>query len=302
MKRGPGTFYRRLKSLEYLATRDRRAAMTFLNARDLPKIPLAKRVWLLRRFVAVTNAVRGYHTLAEILTIARAILERPRPVVLEAGCGYGASTAKLSLATRLAAHRLQDTRWTEQRHQGVHDSGRGLPSAGFLRSAAGRHRPDRGAASPQETRRLLRVGGTGRTDPHRISQRQLGPDLFERVRTLAIRASKDEPVAPRWRRWGFHPHRHRRGRRRLDASLAADVHRTYPACRGPPLRGFQPRSGERRAGNGRERSHHGRAFPPAYGFAPRYSEHTTSVLGEAGVSASELRALEADGIIPESRP
>jgi O-methyltransferase len=39
-----------------------------------------------------------------MLRIARAILDRSgrRPVVLEAGCGYGASTAKLSLAVRLA--------------------------------------------------------------------------------------------------------------------------------------------------------------------------------------------------------
>jgi O-methyltransferase len=103
LKRGPGTLYRRLKSLEYLATRDRRAAFDFAFARDLP-IPFAARLALLRSYVTVTNAVRGYHTLTEMLRIARAILERKdrRPTVLEAGCGYGASTAKLSLAVRLA--------------------------------------------------------------------------------------------------------------------------------------------------------------------------------------------------------
>lgn len=60
-----------------------------------------KRLWLLSRYVATTNAVRGYHSLTEMLSIATAILERREPVVLEAGCGYGASTAKLSLAVGL---------------------------------------------------------------------------------------------------------------------------------------------------------------------------------------------------------
>jgi O-methyltransferase len=103
LKRGPGSLYRRLKSVEYLATRDRRAVIDFALARDV-LVPLPARLALLRRYVKVTNAVRGYHTLSEMLRIARAILERKdrRPTVLEAGCGYGASTAKLSLAVRLA--------------------------------------------------------------------------------------------------------------------------------------------------------------------------------------------------------
>jgi O-methyltransferase len=103
MKRGPGTLYRRLKSLEYLATRDRRAVFDFAIAREIP-VSFPERIALLNRFVAVTNAVRGYHTLPEMLRVARAILERRgrSPAVLEAGCGYGASTAKLSLAVRLA--------------------------------------------------------------------------------------------------------------------------------------------------------------------------------------------------------
>lgn len=101
MRRGPGTLYRKLKSLEYLATRDRAAAIAFLSRR-LPGTTAAKRLRLLTRYVAITNAVRGYHTLTEMLEIAGAILAREEPVVLEAGCGYGASTAKLSLAVSCA--------------------------------------------------------------------------------------------------------------------------------------------------------------------------------------------------------
>jgi O-methyltransferase len=74
-----------------------------LLAPRLGGLSRVERFDLVRRFVSVTNAVRGYHTLTEMLDVAVAILERgPGPVVLEAGCGYGASTAKLSLAVRLA--------------------------------------------------------------------------------------------------------------------------------------------------------------------------------------------------------
>jgi len=104
VKRGPGSLYRSLKSLEYLATRDRSTALELVLAKDFPSISIGARLGLIRRFVRATNAVRGYHTLREMLRIARAILARAgtSPVVLEAGCGYGASTAKLSLAVRLA--------------------------------------------------------------------------------------------------------------------------------------------------------------------------------------------------------
>jgi O-methyltransferase len=109
--RGPGTVYRRLKSIQYLATRDRNEVLEFTFASRPGAASVAERVALLRRFVAVTNGVRGYHTLGEILTIAGVILARSDvpgrgPIVLEAGCGYGASTAKLSLAVRLASGRL----------------------------------------------------------------------------------------------------------------------------------------------------------------------------------------------------
>ncbi|HUH00591.1 MAG TPA: TylF/MycF/NovP-related O-methyltransferase [Kofleriaceae bacterium] len=99
MRRGPGSLYRRWKSLEYLATRDRRAVLGWLGRGELG---LGPRVRLLRDFVRTTNAVRGYHTLGEMLAISREILARRAPVVLEAGCGYGSSTAKLSLAVRQA--------------------------------------------------------------------------------------------------------------------------------------------------------------------------------------------------------
>jgi len=108
VKRGPGSLYRRLKSLEYLATRDRHAALELVLAKDLPSLSIGARLGLIRRFLRATNAVRGYHTLTEMLRIARAILSRAgrSPVILEAGCGYGASTAKLSLAVRLAGGSL----------------------------------------------------------------------------------------------------------------------------------------------------------------------------------------------------
>jgi O-methyltransferase len=108
LKRGPGTLYRRLTSLRNLATRDRAAVLELALAKDLSRVTIGERLWLVREFVRVTNAVRGYHTLTEMLTIARAILSRAdrNPTVLEAGCGYGASTAKLSLAVRLASGSL----------------------------------------------------------------------------------------------------------------------------------------------------------------------------------------------------
>jgi SAM-dependent methyltransferase len=113
-RRGPGTLYRRLKSLEYLATRDRSAVLRFVRAGGAGGA--LARFDLVRRFVTVTNHIRGYHTLGEMLAVADEILRRPRPRVLEAGCGHGSSTAKLSLAVRAAGGELD-----------VFDSFRGLP-------------------------------------------------------------------------------------------------------------------------------------------------------------------------------
>ena len=115
MRRGPGSLYRRWTSIRFLATRDRRDVLGFLRDREV-RLGLAGRIDLLRRFTRVTNQVRGYHTLGEMLAVSRAILAREGPVVLEAGCGHGSSTAKLSLAVRAAGGRLL-----------VLDSFRGLP-------------------------------------------------------------------------------------------------------------------------------------------------------------------------------
>lgn len=117
--RGPGSVYRKLKSLQLLATRDRRAVLDFLTARYPAPFPLRERLRYVERLVETTNAVRCYHTQAEILAVADAIFARagrPGLTVVEAGAGKGASTAKLSLATARAGGRLV-----------VFDSFRGLP-------------------------------------------------------------------------------------------------------------------------------------------------------------------------------
>jgi len=117
--RGPGSLYRRLKSLQLLATRDRRAALSFLFARYPIELTLLDRARLLRRLVQTTDAVRCYHTQVEILAVIDAIFSRAGRgalTVVEAGAGKGASTAKLSLAVARAGGRLV-----------VFDSFRGLP-------------------------------------------------------------------------------------------------------------------------------------------------------------------------------
>lgn len=118
VRRGPGSLYRRWKSLEYLATRDRAAALGFVlrGLRAGGPVGAARRIGLIGRFTAITNRTRGYHTLGEMLQVSEEILRRERPVVLEAGCGHGSSTAKLSLAARAAGGQLL-----------VFDSFRGLP-------------------------------------------------------------------------------------------------------------------------------------------------------------------------------
>ncbi len=115
MRRGPGTLYRRWKSLQFLATRDRGDVAAFLAA-DLP-MSRAGRVALLYRYTRITNAVRGYHTLGEMLAVTREVLTRPRPTVVEVGCAHGSSTAKLSLAVRAAGGSLH-----------VFDTFRGIPT------------------------------------------------------------------------------------------------------------------------------------------------------------------------------
>ncbi len=105
MKRGPGSVYRRLKSLQLLLTRDRRDIVRFVTS-DRIQLGKRERLALVRRLTRVTNAVRGYHTLGEMLAIATEILSRQAPTVVEAGVGPGGSTIKLSIVTKLARGRL----------------------------------------------------------------------------------------------------------------------------------------------------------------------------------------------------
>ena len=117
--RGPGSFYRKLKSLQLAATRDRAAILAFLAARYPMELGLADRLRFLRRLVETTNAVRCYHSQAEILAVIDAVFRlggRAGLTLVEAGSGKGASTAKLSLAAARAGGRLL-----------VFDSFRGLP-------------------------------------------------------------------------------------------------------------------------------------------------------------------------------
>jgi O-methyltransferase len=109
MSRGSGlggrTFFfsaRERRTVQYLFTRDRAALVAFLGPQRMGRATRAERLSLLCAMLAVTNNVRGYHTLGEMLAVTEAILSVDAgdtgPVVVEAGCGYGASTAKLSLA------------------------------------------------------------------------------------------------------------------------------------------------------------------------------------------------------------
>ncbi|MDR0966312.1 MAG: TylF/MycF family methyltransferase [Myxococcales bacterium] len=120
--RGPGSLYRRLKSLGLLATRDRAAALAFLFADYPDPFPLAERIELIARFVAATNAIRCYHTQAELFVVADALLRmgrRPGLTVVEAGVAKAASSAKLSLVVSRLGGTLH-----------LFDSFRGIPHNG----------------------------------------------------------------------------------------------------------------------------------------------------------------------------
>lgn len=108
VRRGLGSPYRKLKSIEYLLTRDRRALIHFLTARFPDNISTKERLQLVGRYLRITNHVRGYHTLAEMLTVTDRILRCAGrgPVVVEAGAAKGSSTAKLSLAVQRAGGEL----------------------------------------------------------------------------------------------------------------------------------------------------------------------------------------------------
>ena len=119
IRRGTGTWYRKGQSVKFLLSRDRRGVLSFLTA-DYPfDFPITRRLRLLREFLHVTHQVRGYHTLAEILTVCDGLFrmgDQENIVVVEAGSGSGSSTAKLSLATKVVGGQLH-----------VFDSFRGIP-------------------------------------------------------------------------------------------------------------------------------------------------------------------------------
>jgi O-methyltransferase len=119
IKRGTGSLYRKLASIHFLVTRDRREVLRFLRARYPFDFPLKKRIEFLTQVTRTTNAVRGYHTLEEILRVCDRIFSlagRPGLTVVECGAGSGSSTAKLSMATKIAGGRLL-----------VYDSFQGIP-------------------------------------------------------------------------------------------------------------------------------------------------------------------------------
>ncbi|MDF1562793.1 MAG: macrocin O-methyltransferase [Deltaproteobacteria bacterium] len=109
LRRGPGSLYRQGQSLRFLLTRDRREVLDFLRA-DYPlALSRRARLALLRDFLRTTHALRGYHTLEEMLRVCDRIFRRAgqgEVVVVEAGSGSGSSTAKLSLAVRKVGGRL----------------------------------------------------------------------------------------------------------------------------------------------------------------------------------------------------
>lgn len=106
--RGRGTPYRRLQTLKFLVTRDRAAVASFLRHPFPISLPFTARIGLVARYLRITNQVRAYHSQEQMLAVTTAILDRAgrAPVVVECGCAKGGSTAKLSLAARLAGGRL----------------------------------------------------------------------------------------------------------------------------------------------------------------------------------------------------
>lgn len=101
LSRGPNSVGRKWQSIRFLLTRDRGAVSAFLKRGFGAHQSVWARLQLLYRITKTTNAVRGYHTLGEMLEVIEAILERHHVDelrVVEVGAGSGASTAKLSLA------------------------------------------------------------------------------------------------------------------------------------------------------------------------------------------------------------
>ncbi len=97
---------------------DLKAAATFISNWRLP-IGFRARLGFVRNIYRISRFVDCPHTQAEILSIVTALLSLPprsRGFVVEAGCFKGGSTAKLSLAAKLA-----------NRHLVAFDSFEGLP-------------------------------------------------------------------------------------------------------------------------------------------------------------------------------
>jgi O-methyltransferase len=85
------------------------SALAFLLAGDLPHVPFAVRLRLLRQVHVIGYHLPAPHAQSEMLAVMHSILALPKGVpgvVVEAGCFQGASTAKLSLAADLAGRRL----------------------------------------------------------------------------------------------------------------------------------------------------------------------------------------------------
>jgi O-methyltransferase len=83
------------------------------------KIPLRKKLSIVRQLYRISAAIESTHTQSEMLAYVTTILSLPRNgkgVVVEAGCYKGSSTAKISLAAEVAARELV-----------VFDSFQGLP-------------------------------------------------------------------------------------------------------------------------------------------------------------------------------
>ena len=87
---------------------DLRAAAAFISNRRLP-ITFRARLAFVRAIYRISRFVDCPHTQAEILAVATALLSMPTSspgCVVEAGCFKGGSTAKLSLAAKLANREL----------------------------------------------------------------------------------------------------------------------------------------------------------------------------------------------------
>lgn len=88
--------------------RDAGAILAFLQDETFP-IDALRRAQMLRQFAAITRNVQCHHTEEEMFQYVRAILAAPKAVrgaFVEAGCFKGGSTAKFSLAAKIAERQL----------------------------------------------------------------------------------------------------------------------------------------------------------------------------------------------------